>query len=58
MAAPLRASFDDLRASGDEAIDLGAHQVILVLQGTASGVSEYFDLADAIVHTAAMNAAP
>jgi probable F420-dependent oxidoreductase len=39
------------------ALRVGAHQVVLELQGTTSDVSEYFDLADAIVDAAGVRTA-
>lgn len=50
-------SIEQIAADVRGAFGVGAHQVILELQGTASDVSEYFDLADAIVEAADLRTA-
>jgi probable F420-dependent oxidoreductase len=50
-------SIEQIASDVRAAFALGAHQVILDLQGTTAGVAEYLDLADAILHATALSAA-
>ena len=55
--ATYHGSVEQIAADVRGAFAIGAHQVILDLQGTTTTVTEYLDLADAIVHAGELQAA-